>query len=99
MFGWVVFRSSNLKEAFTYISVMLGFSPAGIWNDTTSWLWKQYFVLLLISAIVCINWKSKFKFSKLISNIIFPVFTILTFLVSIAIIVNSPYDPFIYFNF
>ena len=39
-------------------------------------LWKQYFVLLLISAIVCINWKSKFKFSKLISNIIFPVFTI-----------------------
>ncbi len=53
-FGWVLFRSPNLKEAYNYFKAMLGGNGV-IWSDYTYMFLKEYWVSLYLHLfLVCL---------------------------------------------
>ncbi len=124
--AWVLFRATNITNAYEYIKVML--APNSISTDTFILYWSNYRFYLILGIFLSLSWKKYFSLSSSIkekdckvnqgdfkgsnnnhnhtlykTNIIFEILTnicfISLFLLSVAFIVKSDYNPFIYFNF
>lgn len=100
--GWVIFRSSNITEAFSYMGKMFGVRASGIFD--------AYFYLNIVENIIFIIVATifsapiykiinkKVKENKLIA-LIYVMGMIILFIVAISYILKGAYNPFIYFNF
>ena len=100
--GWVLFRTDNVTDAFTYIGAMFGSTGIGL-DDTALYLLREnivYFVfaILISTPIIRIVYYKYFRNNKVISVFVAIVLLVL-FLISIVYIVKGTYNPFIYFNF
>jgi alginate O-acetyltransferase complex protein AlgI len=105
MIGWILFRSNSLDFAFTYIQRLFSFTFN---ND---FIPNQDFIIMLFFAIFfafITNFKfgqkiKDFFFTKTIYNkkehIALSLIAILLLFVSIAFIVSSDFNPFIYYRF
>lgn len=104
-FGWVLFRSPNLKEAYNYFKAMLGGNGV-IWSDYTYMFLKEYWVFFIFAFIFSVPIAKKInkfvveqaKYS-MIFNVFYPISAILLFFISVTYLVTGSYNPFIYFNF
>lgn len=104
-FGWVLFRSPNLKEAYNYFKAMFGGNGA-IWSDYTYMFLKEYWVFFIFAFIFSVPIAKKInkfvveqaKYS-MIFNVFYPISAILLFFISVTYLVTGSYNPFIYFNF
>ncbi|WP_368246072.1 MBOAT family protein, partial [Clostridium paraputrificum] len=100
--GWVIFRSSNITEAFSYMGKMFGVRASGIFD--------AYFYLNIVENIIFIIVatifsapiykiiKKKVKENKFIAPI-YVMGMLILFIVAISYILKGAYNPFIYFNF
>lgn len=100
--GWVVFRANSLPEAFEYAKAMFGLGGNGlIGADFTDYL-PTTAIYLIIGAVfstpVAPFIRSKVK-NNVFAEIIFAVLVVASFVLSLASIVSSTHNPFIYFNF
>ncbi len=98
--GWVIFRAENLGEGFGYLCSMFSFTP-GTDGLFLSYLSQNAVIILLgvlISTPVFKKLGQKLG-GKPICEVARAVGLVLLFAFSVANLVSSAYNPFIYFNF
>lgn len=107
VFGWVLFRATDLPSAWSFLKAMLGFTQAGFVNPLTTRTFLDFAVLLLF-GLVCstplipfIKGKLQVKIKNgiIVCNAITYAVQFILFVLSISFIVMNAHNPFIYFNF
>ncbi len=106
MISFVIFNASSLSDIMNTISGLFGFNHVCIINDYTIYNLKNYLIILIISIIgatpIMKNIIEKLRKSKImdnIINIIEPIFMIFLLIIVTAYLVDSSYNPFLYFRF
>lgn len=104
--GWGLFAFDNFTYLKSYFSVMFGFNEVALYNQTTLYYFTTNAVLLIILMIAStplfklIYQKVKqSKRGEVLEVIIAPVFYLLILILSTAYLVDSSYNPFLYFRF
>ena len=104
--GWGLFAFENLSYLKDYFRVMFGFNEVALYNQTTLYYLMTNAVLLIILMIAStplfklIYQKVKqSKRGEVLEVIIAPVFYLLILILSTAYLVDSSYNPFLYFRF
>ena len=103
MIGWVIFRANNLSDAILYIGTMFGLAGNGL-ADSAFWAELENLKVFLLCAFVFSTpavgfFKKRFKLESGMWKILYNIILILLFAFSIANVVSSGHNPFIYFNF
>jgi alginate O-acetyltransferase complex protein AlgI len=104
--GWVIFRAKDLKHAIDYLISMAGLNGNTLTNGLTNFLVNDSLIIILIGVLFSIPITSKVKyfcdtyvvFHKM-ERILSPIIYTMLFIIDISYILNSSYNPFIYFNF
>ena len=101
---WVLFRAVSLGTAVEFFRALFFFrAPCGLWNGETSIALTNGFVYFLLGGILSfplVPWLKKRKLAeKPAVQYLIALFQLLVFLLTVGFILNSTYDPFIYFNF
>ena len=100
--GWVIFRSSGMGNALTYIKAMFGIGAKGLADSAVGAYLLQngiYYGLALLGCFpVLPRLEAKWRECK-IWQIGYAVCVLFAFIVSVSFIMNQTYNPFIYFNF
>ena len=113
MFGWVLFKLENVPDTLAYIGAMFGRGAHGYTEFSARfYLDNKMAVLLVIGILASVPWKEILKgralsvyagFTQSAPDksvcIIRRILLIVLFLLSMLFIVNSTYNPFIYFRF
>ena len=107
LFGWVLFRATNLSSALNYLKSMLGFTGAGFTDAITTRYFLDFIVLIAI-GIICSTplipfirskLQPKIKNGEIAFDIIGYSVQLVLFLISISFLIMNAHNPFIYFNF
>ncbi|SCW99653.1 alginate O-acetyltransferase complex protein AlgI [Lachnospiraceae bacterium YSD2013] len=95
---WIVFRADNILLAGTFISKL--FMKGSEHINALSFLSGKR-VLTLVAAVLCGGVIQKLPISKNSRFLKFlsGIFTLVLFVISVIFLVNSTYNPFIYFQF
>ncbi len=115
IFGWVLFRASNISEAWFYLKTMFGLAGSGWCSPRDLFNLSEYLPFLLASLVFCFP---GFKFllrhrffrpfffkwipAKTLCRILNTgifLFVLFVFMLSVSYIIKSTNNPFIYFNF
>lgn len=101
IFGWVLFDFVNLSDMSMFIKSMFNLTSNGIFNSQTIYYISTNIVIVLIAIIGCTPLPKKIM--NKVKNSKFKYITILIYLVifilSVAYLVDSTYNPFLYFRF
>ena len=93
--GWVLFAVIDLNKIINFLKKMF------IFNAGNEWIYylRNYIIIYTIAIIFSTSFLKKIynKFFK--SNIVDTIILITIFLLSIAYLVDSSYNPFLYFRF
>ena len=93
--GWVLFAVIDLNKIINFLKKMF------IFNAGNEWIYylRNYIIIYTIAIIFSTSFLKKIynKFVK--SNIVETIILITIFLLSIAYLVDSSYNPFLYFRF
>ena len=109
LISWAIFAFDNFKQLGNWFSKMFGIGTSFTSSETLYYL-KNYAIMLVICVIGCTpvmkilyeKLNKKFENNKSMSIIfdtICLVICIGIFILSIAYLVNSSYNPFLYFRF
>ena len=103
IFGWVLFSQSDINSTIEYIKVMLGLGQYNIFNEYTMFYIRQYWIIMFIAIIASMPILTKIKdlnikIRKYIA-LAKPILVIISFALVTIYLVNSTFNPFIYFNF
>lgn len=106
MISFIIFNSNNIEEAINQIIGLFGANGESVINNYTIYYLKSYFVIIFIGIIgatpllknVINKLKEKDKIRKMI-NILEPIALICLLLFVTAYLVDSSYNPFLYFRF
>ncbi|MCR5421619.1 MAG: MBOAT family protein [Lachnospiraceae bacterium] len=113
VFGWVLFKLEDIGKTFDYIGTMFGAGSRDYTEFSVGYyLDAKLMVILIIGILACIPWKDvlvrRGSFNgkgwvKFLSGesgyVLRYMFLILLFVLSMIFIINSTYNPFIYFRF
>lgn len=100
--GWVIFRAESIGDAFSYIGSMFGLNGNNFSDGIFSGWFSQNIILLTIGFILStplFRFLSKKTKDNNVIGFIKVGVLILLFVLSVASLVSSSYNPFIYFNF
>jgi alginate O-acetyltransferase complex protein AlgI len=92
--GWSIFAITDLSVLSLYISRLFVFKSGIDWIYFTS----NYGVILLACGLFSTPFIAKIKDIKLVAPVL-KLSTALLFIISIAYLVDSTYNPFLYFRF
>ena len=106
MISFIIFNSNNIEEAIKQTIGLFGANEESIINNYTIYYLKSYFVIIFIGIIgatpllknLINKLKQKDKTRKII-NIFEPITLIALLLFVTAYLVDSSYNPFLYFRF
>ena len=99
--GWVIFQLDSMSQVWTYIKAMFGGGSAGLYASGDLYYLASFAVILIV-AIICSTdllknlWQ---RIPKKAQNIICPVGIVAILVLSTAYLVDSTYNPFLYFRF
>lgn len=104
MFGWSIFSWQDMADYAGYMKAMFAFGNAGIADRTTVYLLLSYFPLLLIAMIgslseiknLALKYLPEGTYRREAAGL---VWVILLFILCVAMLINSSYNPFLYFRF
>lgn len=94
MIGWVLFAAPNLKEAVVYISRMFTIHPGTDFIEYFNTYWYFYLLAVIFATPVPGAWYRKHR-----NNPLSFIFLLAVFFISVGILVDSVYNPFLYFRF
>ena len=100
--GWVLFRASSISDAFEYLKSMFGLNGNVFLDGMFTGWFTQNLILIIIGFVLCTPIFRMLSEKTKNSNIVGYVKTgalICLFVLSVASLVSSSYNPFIYFNF
>jgi len=109
MIGWVFFRADNFSYSFAYLKALFGKAPA-LYNQQSLLYLVDNGYLIIIACILCTpvyfhlirmlnSAKSKLKGTTVVIEAFSSLTYLLLFLIVTMYLVNSTYNPFIYFRF
>ena len=100
LIGWVLFASADLTSAIHYIRAMFGGNGTGMIDSFFIYNLSSYKVLLVTAAIAAIPmpkklWQKHFshKIAYTLAAVVIAIF------ICTAYLVDSSYNPFLYFRF
>ena len=100
--GWVIFRAESIGDAMYYLGSMFGLTGNAFADGMFTGWFTQNMILLAIGVVLCtpvFRWlKEKTKNSNIVGFAKVGGLICL-FVLSVASLVSSSYNPFIYFNF
>lgn len=109
MIGWVFFRTESIGQAFEFIKILSGFSFNKLYDTSfINYINESGYIIILaiIFATPILNKiKSliRLKYEKLIENDFVYMFKSLSLIslmfIVVMILINSTYNPFLYFRF
>lgn len=101
--GWVIFRADSLADAFSYIRTMLGMNQRTFADATFLNELCHSYIPICVAAVLSApvgKWiRTKFQIDSTLLHIAYVCMVVLLFILSVASIVSSAHNPFIYFNF
>lgn len=101
LFGWVLFAFENIGEGVAYIKMMFGFGQVPIWNNTFLYYFHTnvtLLVILIIASTPVLPWiEGKVQGVWISISGRIALFGIL--LLSVAYLIDSTFNPFLYFRF
>lgn len=92
--GWVLFAFDSINDGIDYIFGMFG-SGVPFINNNALYNLSSYFLIFIILVISSTPLLKKIKVNKYLTFIL----CIIGFIISFAYIVDSSYNPFLYFRF
>lgn len=106
LIGWGLFAFDNFEHLKTYFKVMFGLEGTGLYNQNTLYYLSSNAILLVILVIAATP-LSKIIYQKLreskwnhtVELVVIPVTTVIILCLSTAYLVDSSYNPFLYFRF
>jgi len=93
--GWVLFRADSVSQAFVYLKAMAG---ANGWIDGTFLGWLSQYARPLVIALACCTPLPGRALDRA-PGLLRAAILCALLLLSVASLVGSVYNPFIYFNF
>lgn len=106
LMGWCLFAFDDMGQLSAYFSALFAFHNGPLWDTESLYLLSSYFLIFLILAIGATplpkKWVQQFSQGREESTffgILSTFFLISVFLLSVASIINSSYNPFLYFRF
>lgn len=99
--GWVIFQQSSMSQTLVFFRAMYGFGTAGFICSTDLYYLAGFAVLLVIGIFACVP-LGKTLYSKLpqkAKGLLSPVLILAVLVISTAYLVDSTYNPFLYFRF
>ena len=102
VFGFVLFSQPTLTDAVDYIKIMIGIGDYPLANGYTTFYLTQNILILTLALLLStpiIKKLSNYSRVENIINIARPFILSALFLITIIFLVNSTFNPFIYFNF
>lgn len=107
--GWLFFRAETLVQALEYLKIMFGFTEHTFINSQAIYYLKEYKFILILAAIATLPLYPSIKrkveeisidsANIMIKNYVKPIILIGIFILSISYLINSTFNPFIYFRF
>ena len=94
MIGWVLFASPSLTEACIYIQRMFTINPGTDFIEYFYTYWYIFAAAVFFATPVPARWYRKHR-----NSVFSYIFLIAVFLVSVGLLVDSVYNPFLYFRF
>ncbi|MEG1015353.1 MAG: MBOAT family O-acyltransferase [Bacilli bacterium] len=106
LISFVIFNSSSISEIIINLKSMFFMRDIPLINEESIYYFKSYFVLLVISVVgclpllnnLCIKIKSSKKFNKIYETLEIIILIIL-FIIVVSYLVDSTFNPFLYFRF
>lgn len=101
--GWVIFDAAGFSDVIFRFSVLFGFSEMDIFNNYSFFIIYNQSLLLLICIVAStpiyhfINSNYKLSLKKI--NFLRPIIFSSLYVISIAAMISSSFNPFIYFRF
>lgn len=102
-FGWLLFTFEDMGAGFGYLRIMFGAAGAPLWSGTDAFVLLQNLVFLAILMLACTPYPKRF-FWRLwehssTARTITAAATGALLVLCVAYLVNSSYNPFLYFRF
>ncbi len=94
MFGWVLFASPSIGDAFVFFTRMFTINPGTDFIEYFRTYWYIFVAAVFFASPFPSRWYKKHRNSPAAY-----VFLIAVFLISVGILVDSVYNPFLYFRF
>ena len=94
-----------MNDRFGYMMTMFGQAGAGLADRQTMYLLMSNLTLLLIAILGSLSWVKRLVAGKWLPEgtarreLAEIVFMVLLFVACVALLVNSSYNPFLYFRF
>ena len=99
--GWVIFQQTSVSQTLVFFRAMYGFGQAGFCAGQDLY-YLAGFGLLLAAAIFASLPAGKTLFARLpekLRSVAVPALIVLVLVISTAYLVDSTYNPFLYFRF
>ncbi len=100
--SWVLFAFEDISAVFAYLRGMFGMGQVPLINDTARYYLASYGAVLLIAAVFSApvyQWVRKLEDRGGAAAATMSCAYVLLFLTCTAFLVNSTYNPFLYFRF
>lgn len=105
MLGWAIFSYMDMADGAHYLMTMFGMAGAGLADETTMYLLVSNGAMLFAGMLAAGSF-----WGRLLGGRLFPertvrrqlaagIFILAVMLLSVAMLVNSSYNPFLYFRF
>ena len=106
MISFIMFNAGSINEAFFNIKGLFGLNKEVFINNYTIYYLKSYLIVLIIAIFGATplfkNIIEKIKKSKCLNkiiNVLEPIFLVILLLLVTAYLIDSSYNPFLYFRF
>lgn len=105
LFGWVLFDTNTLTDAARYLKAMFGGTGIGI-DSLSLYQLSSYFIIMIICIFAStdlfktfVNGIKEYKITFRAYKISLPIIQVVIMLLCTAYLVDSTYNPFLYFRF
>ncbi len=99
--GWVIFQQTSVSQTLVFFRAMYGFSQAGFCSGTDLYYLASFGLVLAIGIFASLP-AGKNLFARLpekVRGVAVPVLILGVLVLSTAYLVDSTYNPFLYFRF
>lgn len=98
--GWAIFACTSLKECVALLASLFG-GGAGLWCATDAYYLRSYLPMLLVLAFaslpVATRWFTRLPERR--RHVLTPILVLAGLFLCVVTIVDSSYNPFLYFRF
>ena len=98
LISWVIFAVEDIGSIAVYLKSMFGLGQGGICNANSLYLLSNYIIIMIICILFNFPFIKNFS-DKYIKGYVRTLLYIILFIISVSYLVDSTFNPFLYFRF